>query len=166
MKRWIGASCVARTLSNLLNGLRLLVNGQKQIWFGPQSDGQWQSDIQKLISGKYFRPHKQYECFWLFLKLQLQKYKWAKGNLKYQRWSHLLSMTLSPSMLPKKALRLFVMLASSLLVLGNKWYSPKLTVTVANLNCVHLYWIVFVFVIATGRSSTSHRSHGLCHWFH
>lgn len=30
----------------------------------------------------------------------------------------------------------------------------------------NLYWIVFVFVIATGRSSTSHRSHGLCHWFH
>ena len=101
-----------------------------------------------------------------FFKLQLQKYKWAKGNLKFQRWSHLSSMTLSPSILPKKALRLFVMVASSLLVLGNKWSSPKLTVTVANLNCVHLYWIVFVFVIATGRSSTSHRSHGLCHWFH
>ena len=106
---------------------------------------------------------------WMFLtisKWQLQKYKWAKGNLKYQRWSHLSSMTLSPSILPKKALCLLVMLASSLLVLGNKWYSTKLTVTVANFNCVHLYLIVFVFVIATGRSSTSHRSHGLCHWFH
>ena len=104
--------------------------------------------------------------FLTILKWQLQKYKWAKGNLKYQWWSHLSSMTLSPSIVPKKALCLFVILASSLLVLGNKWYSPKLTVTVANFNCVHLYLIVFVFVIATGRSSTNHRSHGLCHWFH
>ena len=41
---------------------------------------------------------------WMFLtilKWQLQKYKWANGNLKYQPWSHLSSMTLSPSILPK-----------------------------------------------------------------
>ena len=130
----------------------------------------WRSMTIRYSKTDLWKIFQATQTVWMFLtfffKLQLQKYKWAKGNLKFQRWSHLSSMTLSPSILPKKALRLFVMVASSLLVLGNKWSSPKLTVTVANLNCVHLYWIVFVFVIATGRSSTSHRSHGLCHWFH